>query len=299
MKTITSLIVTVLVSACILFVSVAFGHGPWYVQVDKWPACVVGAAAVAVPAFLLIVLPAFACLRRSKRDLSRTWALAIGAVIGLAVTALLGWIGGVGLSASLWTAGATAGGAGFLTYARFRETPFTRNLGSGVLMAVGGAYLWALVYSLWQQHGVGASPDWLSLLMFPPFFILVSSWFLLPFGGLLGVWMPRFMERSRSWVSFAFGSILGALVGCAAVLIYLVPITFHTIESGITGQQLELVQNSILQSALKNIVAIIPFAAAWVGLWAVKSSRHISHESAARSLDRTRAGRVSFQFGRY
>lgn len=281
MKTITSLIVTVLVLACILFVSVALGHGPWYVQVDHWPGCILYASAVAVPAFFLIVPPAFAFLQRSKRDLSRTSAFAMGAVLGLAVTTLLAWIGGVGLSAWLWTAGAAAGGAGFLTYARFQATPFTRNLGSGVLMAEGGAYLWALVYRLREHHGVGASPDWLSLLVFPPIFILTSSWFVLPLGGLLGVWMPRLIERSRSWVSFAFGSILGALIGCAAVLIYLVPITFHTMDSGITGQQLELVQNSIFQSAFRNMVTIIPFAAVWVGLWAVRSGRHLSHESAA------------------
>jgi len=148
-------------------------------------------------------------------------------------------------------------------------------------MAAGGAYLWAFAYGLWQDHGIGGLGRLVLLLAGAAYFTLVSSWFVLSLGGLLGVWMPRLVEGARSWVSFVFGSILGALVGCAAVLINFVPSALHTAGSGISGLQLELVQSSLLQTALKNVVTMIPFAAVWVGLWAVRTGRHFSHERAA------------------
>jgi hypothetical protein len=280
MKTIASLYVTVMLSASILFISATAGHGPWYAQTGKWPLCILGAAAMAVPGFLLIALPLFAWFHRAKRELSTVVALGLGAAIGVVIAALPAWIRGGGIVPSVVVAGALGGGAGMVTYARFRLTPLTRRVVSGALIAASAAFVWSLVWSVWEQRG-WSSPDWPTVLFGPLFFVLASSWFVFPLGGLLGVWLPRLVERLRAGASFACGSVLGVLVGCAALVVAFAPVVLHTVGSGIGGQQLEMVQSSVLHRALGYAATMIPLAAVWVGVWAVRSSGGLSHDGAA------------------
>ena len=267
MRTITSLFVTVMVSASILFISAATEQGPWYAQISQWALWVLSATVVAVLAFVLIVLPLFAWLRRCKRELSTTVAFGVGAVMGVAVTGALAWIPGGSLVPSVVVASALGGAAGVATYVRIRLKPLSRRIVSGALIGASGALAWSLAWSVWEQHD-RSPPDWAAMLLGPPFFVLVSSWFVLPVGGLLGAWLPRLVEGSRPGVAFASGSVLGGLVACAALVAAFAPVVLHTVGSGIGGQQLEMVQSSVLQRSLGYGVTMIPLAAVWVGVWA-------------------------------
>src|SRR5437773_1807016 len=109
-------------------------------------------------------------------------------------------------------AGAIAGGAGVATYARFRLTIRTRRMVLGGWIAIGGACACGLVLLLRQHSRMHDFSDWLALLAGPVFIALLSSWFVFPMGLVLGVLLPRLIERFGRWSSFSIGSAIGVLV---------------------------------------------------------------------------------------
>ena len=70
------------------------------------------------------------------------------------------------------------------------------------------------------------------------------------------------------------------MVGCAAVVVSFAPVVLHTVGSGIAEQQLEMVQSVVLQQVL-GYATMIPFAAVWVGVWAIHSRGGLSQDRAA------------------
>ena len=280
MKIIVSLFLTVMVSALIRFVSATAGLGPWYAHTGDWELCVLGATALAVPTFLLTVLPLFAWLRRRQRQLSTPAALGVGALIGLLLVAAVVWIRGGSMVPSVLLAAMLGGSVGVATFVRLRLTPLSRRVIAGALIASCGAFVWSLIWIVWEQR-YRSSPDWTAMLVGPVYFVLVSSWFVFPLGGLLGGWLPRLVAQTRRGASFVCGSLLGVLVACAALVVEFAPVVLHTVGSGIGGQQLELVQSSVLHMALGYAATMIPLAAMWVGVWAVRWSGDFSDDRAA------------------
>ena len=162
MKLLMSLMVAILVAALSLQASFCFGNARWYAPFPDWAAHVLEAVAGPAPIFLFIVLPIFFCLTRLGRKLSLVQVFGLGALIGTLAAAIWFWILGSKPPVAELTAAALADGAGLLTYVRFQPTVLTRRIQSGILMAMGGAYLWALVFILWQ-HAIRSSPNWLTL----------------------------------------------------------------------------------------------------------------------------------------
>ncbi len=279
-KIIISLVVTIMVSSYVALISDTIREGLWVALLSSWSLYVVGAVAIVIPAFLLVVIPTFACLRRLQRRISTAWAFTVGSIIALVVIVLPAWIRGVSLSLSVLIAGIIGGGVGVVTYTRLQLTALVRRMISGMQVAAAGTFLWAVVWSmLHNRHG--SSPDWGLLILFPLGFILISSWFVLPMGCLLGVWLPRLVEGLQPWVSFIFGSILGTLVGCTAVMSTMFLPALWTIRSGIVGEQFESVQSVLIETMLNYAVTMIPIAALCVAFWALKSSRGLSQERTA------------------
>lgn len=279
MKTITAIFVAVMVSASITFISTTAGHGPWYAHTGQWESCIWGATAVAVPSFLLIGLPVLAGFGRAKRELSMPMAFAVGAGIAVAIMATVVWLSGGVFTPSVALAFALGGGLSMATHVRFRVTPLTQRIVSGALIAASGAFVWSGIWIVWQAGG-RRSLDWSDWLVGPLLSVVGTSWFVFPVGGLLGVWVPRLVARLQAGASFACGSVLGILVGCAALVVTFAPVALHLVSSDIGIEQLEIVQSSVLHAAFGYGVTLLPLAAVWVGIWAVRSTWKLSNDCA-------------------
>src|SRR6266480_3575401 len=92
-----------------------------------------------------------------------------------------------------------------------------KRIAKGAVIAAGGAFVWALVGFTghnWQPGG------WLfEVPALAAYAVLVTSWFVLPMGGILGAVMPAVVRGRSQTTAFLRGALLGVCSGVLAALI--------------------------------------------------------------------------------
>jgi hypothetical protein len=120
---------------------------------------------------------------------------------------------------------------------------FFKHIGFGMLVAVAGALIWSFFWTLFTSP---KKELWLALLVLPLHATLITSWFTLPLGALLGWLLPRLSGLHSPFLATCIGTALGGAVGLVSA--YLTDKIIWPIE-------------------FKFYASMIPFCAAVVGFW--------------------------------
>jgi hypothetical protein len=138
---------------------------------------------------------------------------------------------------------------------------------AGALIALGGAYVWALV--AFMANGWGKGELW-SIPLVAGYAVLITSWFVLPIGGLLGLAMPSFIRGCSGGAALFRGALLGVCAGAMAAGLTTVFMEWpsFSVQGTIVdrGAWLRVARSEFTRFA----TTMIPFCALWVGVWACR-----------------------------
>lgn len=81
-------------------------------------------------------------------------------------------------------------------------TPVGKRIAAGALIAVGGAFVWALIEFTSQSSR--QSFEFFGILMLAGYALLITSWFILPLGAIFGVIMPRVIRDCSAPIASQF-----------------------------------------------------------------------------------------------
>jgi hypothetical protein len=125
-------------------------------------------------------------------------------------------------------------------------TPLGKQITTGMAQSTLGAFIWAVIFSL--IHLLRGSATWSDVAWFPPIGVLYSSWFVLPFGILLGAALPCLARRCSTICAIVCSGLLGAAVGALAAY---------------------LTARFVWRAAFQEYaVTMIPFCSVWLAGWA-------------------------------
>jgi len=231
--------------------------------------------------FVCIILPLVGLFRILKWEPPRWVAFGMGTAVSLLVGLILSILSKGRPGAEGWV-GMLACGAGLAVYVRFALSPVMARMLSGVWMAMSGAAFCGLMMQLFGPHGslLRGYLDWASLLFGPVVFGLRYCVVVAPIGALLGFWLPTRLDFSAPLRSVLMGSLFGAGVATSLLAIqYLWMDVMLVMRSGeMTSMLAREVREFNLQQATRMFAIIVPSAALWTGLWALKisKSRHLT-----------------------
>lgn len=142
----------------------------------------------------------------------------------------------------------------------------TKRTALGALIAASGAFAWALIFC---GSGMGGEP-WYATLVVALYAVAITSWFVLPIGGVLGALMPRLVRGLNGRKAFLRGTVVGIGVGVLAATL---TIAFFEWPA-LSGSAIILDPSAWLQSIRRQfgyfLPTMIPVCAIWVGLWAYR-----------------------------
>ena len=121
-------------------------------------------------------------------------------------------------------------------------TTHGKQIITGALMGIMGAFMWALFWVLLTSQ---RSELWSNIIGVPFCGMLMTSWFVLPLGGFLGLILPR-LSGLNPFFSISIGVILGGGIGLLSAY---------------------LTAKFVWQIDIKNYVTMIPFCSLLIGVW--------------------------------
>ncbi len=297
-RAVTSMMISIIAAAVLLPVS---GHPFWLVY-PVWGNYMALISALTVLTFLVVVLPAFALMREWKWEVPGWLAMVAGLTLGSGVALLVAFLKaweGVGIAWPALVMGGAAGALGVFTYARFRLTERTQPMVKGAWLAMAGAALCGVVVTLFQNRVDLLHGYWLDRWLAPPLALfgypIAAGWIIFPAGAWLGWWLPRRVQSWRAWSSFGLGCGAGAAL---SALMLLVGLTLWRLYLAHCGQNDAMIAalGGVTKAAMQEhlmrtnevwmqqywtrFAVVVPTAALWVGLWAVRARKQARAELA-------------------
>jgi hypothetical protein len=152
-------------------------------------------------------------------------------------------------------------------------TPLTKQIGGGVSIAVSGAFLWALFrFSYWFSHGANPGKTIIDVIVYTAYAVFVASWFVIPLGIFVGVFMPKLIRRCSPGTAFLRGAMLGVFAAFVAALLTSVLMEWASITGVATRVDREAWWNEVTHRFLFDFATMSFICALWVGVWAARRS---------------------------
>lgn len=153
-------------------------------------------------------------------------------------------------------------------------TSLGKRIMAGVLIAASGAFTWALMAFSWgNRHG----PDWpWSTPIYAAYAVLITSWFVLPLGALIGVVMPSVISGCPSSRAFGRGLLLGCSIGLVAAVLTTLMMKWPYLTGQATIVDRGAWLNSVRLELFFNAATMCAVCALWVGVWASCWSRRLN-----------------------
>jgi ABC-type branched-subunit amino acid transport system permease subunit len=148
----------------------------------------------------------------------------------------------------------------------------------GAMIAASGAYAWSLLTFEFSEIGAGESRLLFSIWTAPlvaAYAVLITSWFVLPIGGLLGVLMPSVIKSCSGQTAFSRGAFLGICVGLIAALLTTIFMQWPEISGSATIVNHQAYFKSVFHRFTGYLLTMIPICALWVGIWAWRWNRNL------------------------
>jgi hypothetical protein len=146
------------------------------------------------------------------------------------------------------------------------DSPLGKRILAGASIAARGAFAWALVNFISQGRRFGAG-----LVQIPfaaAYAVLVTSWFVLPIGGVLGAAMPRVVRDCSGRAAFFRGAVLGVSVAVLAAILTTLFIEWPMLSGSATIVDHEAWERNVRDQFVGYLATMIPICALWVGVWA-------------------------------
>jgi len=155
----------------------------------------------------------------------------------------------------------------------------SKRIISGAFIAASGAFVWALIVftftanfsfrvDLWQQGG------WLfEVPTYAAYAVLVTSWFVLPIGGILGAAMPRIIRGCSSRTIFHRGILIGILTGIVAAILTMLVREWPALSGNAEIVNRDAWLRSVWRTFGFYIWTMSVLCSVWVVVWAFRWSK--------------------------
>ena len=149
-------------------------------------------------------------------------------------------------------------------------TPLGKRIIAGAVIAAGGAFVWAfLIFGWWGWSEERGAQRIFGLFFLPAYALFVTSWFVLPVGGIIGAAMPSVVRGCLGRQAFMRGFILGLCVGLVAALLTMVMSEWPVIS----GRAIKVDPywwRALVRWFLFYVATMAPLCGFWVGIWAYR-----------------------------
>jgi len=136
----------------------------------------------------------------------------------------------------------------------------------GALIAVSGAFVWAMFELVWRGDG----PQGWGVPLMAACAVLMTSWFVVPMGCLLGWILPAVIRHRSLGQAFIRGALLGVVAGVVAVGLTILFLEWPLLSGqGIISDREAWLQG-VRRDFLHFAATMIPICVLWVGVWACR-----------------------------
>ena len=136
-----------------------------------------------------------------------------------------------------------------------------------MLIAMGSAFVWAFITFALRWH----RKNWLLEVSFwAAYAVLVSSWFVLPLGAVLGIAMPKIVRDCSSKSALLRGALVGIGVAAMAALLTSVTMEWSAITGAATIVDQEGWQRAVVRNFAINFASMSLVCSVVVGVWAAR-----------------------------
>jgi hypothetical protein len=132
------------------------------------------------------------------------------------------------------------------------------RVGSGGLIALAGAYVWAVFSLLSEARFPG-------VILLAIYATVMTCWITFPIGMFLGLIVPPMAEDSGHLAAFLKGTVAGLIAGCVAALAVGLFVVLIDTEAALTHAR--WVPEAIRKTVGHYLPTMVPHSAAWVGAW--------------------------------
>jgi hypothetical protein len=154
-------------------------------------------------------------------------------------------------------------------------TSLGKRVMAGALITACGAYVWAfLIFGWWGWSESHGAEKVLGLFFIPAYALLITSWFVLPMGGIIGAFMPSVVRSCTSRQAFIRGFILGICASLVAALLTMVLLEWPFISGHATKVD-PYWWPDVSRQFLLYLLTMAPICGLWVGVWALRWSKRV------------------------
>jgi len=147
-------------------------------------------------------------------------------------------------------------------------TDLGKRIVAGALIAIGGAFVWAVPAFAWT--GRQTTNFIFESLALAAYAVLMTSWFVLPIGGILGAVMPRVVRGSSQGQAFWRGLLLGLLVRILAAVLTTVMMEWPMITGSATIVNTNLWSRGVYERFFFYASTMCVVCGPWVAVWAMR-----------------------------
>lgn len=151
--------------------------------------------------------------------------------------------------------------------------PSLKNVLRGVLATVACAYVYALLLLVFSSDFLQETlANKLRILLFIPLYmLLVTSWFVLPMGGVLGAVLPSLVRGRSGREAFVRGMALGVFAGILAACLTTLWMNLPSPSaSDVKIVDREAWLRGIRRDFMWYLLTMTPLCAVWVAVWAYR-----------------------------
>src|SRR5215467_12702502 len=149
--------------------------------------------------------------------------------------------------------------------------PPGKRILAGALIAASGAFVWALI--TFEPGGTRLSEFLGAIPLLAAYAVLITSWFVLPMGGVIGLVMPRIVRDCSAGAAFLRGILVGVGAGLVAAILTTVFMEWPVLSGRATIVDRAGWERMVRDRFIGHARTMIPICAAWVGYWAYRWSK--------------------------
>jgi hypothetical protein len=151
-----------------------------------------------------------------------------------------------------------------------------RRIVQGMLVAASGAFVWSSLCFFGNTKG-----SLFEIITFSAYALFLTSWFVLPIGGVLGLTMPRLVRGCSAIIALLRGALVGICVGLMAAVLTIIFTEWPTLFGTATIVDRTAWEHFIRHQFGSYLTTMTPICAAWVGIWALRLRRKVLPDSGA------------------